>query len=157
MSTMPGKLIAYLTVVMQIGLTSCRNKVSPETGMDAPPPPGAENKAPIVAEFLYKDLGYKKGLITKDDIPFTGHAVQHHTNGKIKSRYEFIDGLLDGVIEEWYDNGNKSTYKLYKKGLREGITIYWDKNGQQTKQVLYRNDEEVEVRSSKPEAQKNIQ
>ena len=61
------------------------------------------------------------------------------------------------MIEEWYDNGNKSTYKLYKKGLREGITVYWDKNGQQTKQVLYRDDEEVEVRTSNPEAQKNIQ
>jgi len=142
---------------MLIGLTSCRNKVSPETGTDAPLPPGAENKAPVVAEFLYKDLGYKKGLITKDDTPFTGRAVQHHANGEIKSRYEFIDGLLDGVIEEWYDNGNKSTYKLYKKGLREGITIYWDENGQQTKQVLYRNDEEVEVRTSKPEARKDIQ
>ena len=154
---MPGKLIAYLTVVIQISLTSCRNKVSPETGTDTPPPPGAENKDPIVAEFLYKDLGYKKGLITKDDIPFTGRAVQHHPNGKIKSRYEFIDGLLDGVIEEWYDNGNKSTYKLYKKGLREGITVYWDKHGQQTKQVLYRNDEEVEVITGNPEAKKNIQ
>ena len=150
MSTKPGKILAYLTVVLQMAVTSCKNKVGAEKSADEARPPGAENKGPVVPEFLYKDLGYKKGLITKDELPFTGRAVQHHANGTIKSRYNFVDGKLDGVVEEWYENGKRSTYKLYKNGLREGITKYWDESGRPTKQVLYRNDEEVEVKTQEP-------
>ncbi len=150
MSTQPGKILAYLTVVLQMAATSCKNKVGTEKGVDEPRPPGAENKGPVIPDLLYKDLGYKKGLITKDDLPFTGRAVQHHADGTIKSRYNFVDGKLDGVVEEWYENGKRSTYKLYKNGLREGITKYWDEGGRPTKQVLYRNDEEVEVKTQEP-------
>lgn len=150
MSTKLGKLILHINLLLLLAATSCKNKVAPQPEIpERENPPGAENKGPAIPELLYKDLGYKKGLITKDDLPFTGRAVQHHADGKLKSRYNFVNGLLDGVIEEWYENGRKSTYKLYKAGLREGITRYWDESGKPTKQVLYRNDEEVEVKIEK--------
>ena len=107
-------------------------------------PPGSVINEKIPEEFPYKDLGYDKGLFTKEDTPFTGTAVQHHPNGKLKSRYQFVDGMLDGIIEEWWDNGQRSTYKQYKDNMRHGITTYWDENGVPTKQVLYKDDEEVE-------------
>ena len=108
------------------------------------PPPGAVIDEKIPDEFPYKDLGYDKGLFTKDGKGFTGAAVQHHANGKLKSRYQFVDGMLDGIIEEWWDNGQRSTYKQYKENMRHGITTYWDEKGVPTKQVLYKDDEEVE-------------
>ena len=46
-----------------------------------------------------------------------------------------------------YENGQRSTYKLYNKGMRHGITTYWDENGTPTKQVLYRDDEEIEEKT----------
>ena len=101
----------------------------------------------VVAEIKYDDLGYDKGLFTKDDKPFTGTSIRNHSNGKIGSRYQFVDGIFDGIIEEWYENGQRSAYKMYKEGMRHGITTYWDEKGKPTKQVLYENDEEVEVKT----------
>ena len=101
----------------------------------------------VVAEVKYDDLGYDKGLFTKDDKPFTGTSIRNHSNGKIGARYQFVDGIFDGVIEEWYENGQRSAYKMYKEGMRHGITTYWDEEGKPTKQVLYENDEEVEVKT----------
>ena len=150
MSTKLGKLIFHITILLQIAATSCKQKVALHSEIpEQQSPPGADNKGPVTPEFPYKDLGYKQGLITKEALPFTGRAVQHHASGTLKSRYNFVNGLLDGVVEEWYENGQKSTYKLYKEGLREGITKYWDESGKPTKQVLYRNDEEVEVKIEK--------
>ena len=101
----------------------------------------------VVAEIKYDDLGYDKGLFTKDDKPFTGTSIRNHSNGKIGARYQFVDGIFDGIIEEWYENGQRSAYKMYKEGMRHGITTYWDEKGKPTKQVLYENDEEVEVKT----------
>ena len=108
------------------------------------PPPGAVIDEKVPDEFPYKDLGYDKGIFTKDGKGFTGTAVQHHANGKLKSRYQFVDGMLDGIIEEWWENGQRSTYKQYKENMRHGITTYWDEKGVPTKQVLYEDDEEIE-------------
>lgn len=101
----------------------------------------------VVAEIKYDDLGYDKGLFTKDDKPFTGTSIRNHSNGKIGARYQFVNGIFDGIIEEWYENGQRSAYKMYKEGMRHGITTYWDEKGKPTKQVLYENDEEVEVKT----------
>ena len=121
---------------------SSKNETDKDTAKVAPPGAIIEDKAPD--EFPYKDLGYDKGLFTKDGKGFTGTAVQHHTDGKLKSRYQFVDGMLDGIIEEWWGNGQRSTYKQYKENMRHGITTYWDEKGVPTKQVLYKDDEEVE-------------
>ena len=122
--------------------SSAKNKTNKDTAKVAPPGAIIDEKA--ADEFPYKDLGYDKGLFTKDGKGFTGTAVQHHSDGKLKSRYQFVDGMLDGIIEEWWENGQRSTYKQYKENMRHGITTYWDEKGVPTKQVLYKDDEEVE-------------
>ncbi len=141
-------LLAPLAIVL-LGFTpSCKDRVTPSAaGTGEDPPPGAANNDPVIPEFAYKHLGYTKGIFTKDGIPFSGRAVQHYPDETLKSRYNFMDGLLDGLVEEWYENGQRSTYKLYKKGMRHGITTYWDENGTPTKQVLYRDDEEIEEKT----------
>ena len=122
--------------------SSAKNETNKDTAKVAPPGAIIDEKA--ADEFPYKDLGYDKGLFTKGGKGFTGTAVQHHSDGKLKSRYQFVDGMLDGIIEEWWENGQRSTYKQYKENMRHGITTYWDEKGVPTKQVLYKDDEEVE-------------
>ena len=100
-----------------------------------------------IKEVPYNELGYDKGLFTKDKKPFTGTSVLKHSNGKIGGRYQFVDGIYDGIVEEWYENGQRSAYKMYKDGMRHGITTYWDEEGKPTKQVLYTDDEETEVKT----------
>ena len=132
--------IAILSLLL-LTLNSCQKNQSDEIKNE-------NNEEPqVVAEIKYDDLGYDKGLFTKDDKPFTGTSIRNHSNGKIGSRYQFVDGIFDGIIEEWYENGQRSAYKMYKEGMRHGITTYWDEKGKPTKQVLYENDEEVEVKT----------
>ena len=66
----------------------------------------------VVAEVKYDDLGYDKGLFTKDEKPFTGTSIRNHSNGKIGARYQFVAGIFDGIIEEWYENGQRSAYTV---------------------------------------------
>ena len=52
---------------------------------------------------LRKDqLWYKLG----EDKPFSGAAVSHHPNGKMKSRTKIKEGAAYGLIEQWDANGS---------------------------------------------------
>ena len=146
----PEKLLTPIAIVLLSLVASCKDRAAPSSASAGDNPPGAKNEGPAIQEFLYKDLGYKKGIITKDDLPFSGCAIQHHADGTLKFRWNYVNGLLDGLVEEWYENAQRSTYKLYKKGMRHGITRYWDENGTPTKQVLYKNDKEIEEITETP-------
>ena len=99
----------------------------------------------VVAEVKYEDLGYDKGLFTKDDKPFTGTSIRNHSNGKIGARYQFVDGIFDGIIEEWYENhtliptSKKDTCK-YEKGMMISIS-----NNKCTYETLYPTFKEVYI------------
>ena len=134
---------AILSLLL-LTLNSCQKNQTEEIKNENTEKP---KETQVVAEVKYDDLGYDKGLFTKDDKPFTGTSIRNHSNGKIGARYQFVDGIFDGIIEEWYENGQRSAYKMYKEGMRHGITTYWDEKGNPTKQVLYENDEEVEVKT----------
>ena len=136
----------YLAILSSLLLTlnSCQKNQPEEIKSQNTEKP---QETQVVIEVKYDDLGYDKGLFTKDDKPFTGTSIRNHSNGKIGARYQFVDGIFDGIIEEWYENGQRSAYKMYKEGMRHGITTYWDETGKPTKQVLYENDEEVEVKT----------
>ena len=136
----------YLAILFSLLLTlnSCQKNQPEEIKSQNTEKP---QETQVVIEVKYDDLGYDKGLFTKDDKPFTGTSIRNHSNGKIGARYQFVDGIFDGIIEEWYENGQRSAYKMYKEGMRHGITTYWDEKGKPTKQVLYENDEEVEVKT----------
>jgi hypothetical protein len=149
---MPKKLTAlcHLIIVPAIALlaTSCKDEPGSSGRAEKLPPPGAANDGPVAVEYDYNELEYDDGLIMKDDAPFTGRAILHHSGGKtIKGRFNYVDGLYDGMIEEWYENGQRSALKHFKAGKQHGITNYWDENGVATKMVLYENDVELEVKT----------
>ncbi len=140
-------LAAALAAAVALPCNSCKRDDGATEAGGLNPPPGAANDGPVVEEVAYKDLGYDDGLITKDGKPFTGRAVRHYPDGKLWSRYSYKEGLYDGIIEEWYENGERSALKHFKDGKQHGITHYWDeKTGEMTKMVLYENDEEIEVK-----------
>lgn len=144
MATRQKTLLWIISAVIIVGSTSCKEQVSKKRALKPAPIPGAVNDGPNPKEVAYADLDYDKGIFTKDDVGFTGFAIQHHSNGNLKSRYQFVNGMFDGVIEEWWENGQRSTYKMYKENMRHGITTYWDEKGKPTKQVIYKDDEEIE-------------
>jgi antitoxin component YwqK of YwqJK toxin-antitoxin module len=133
-------------------LTACQKQQSsntseaPELTDESVTTSATDSIKETLEEVPYNELGYDKGLFMKDKKLFTGTSVLKHSNGKIGGRYQFVDGIYDGIVEEWYENGQRSAYKMYKDGMRHGITTYWDEEGKPTKQVLYKDDEETEVK-----------
>ena len=128
------KYLRYLLIFAVSCIASCS------------PPGSGGSSAPAVAEAAlmepvdYRILGYKEGLFTLAQKPFTGLSEERYKNGTRKSRYGFKDGRHHGLVEEWYENGNKKTLTHYQDGKHEGENRYWNSDG--TPQVLkiWKND-----------------
>jgi antitoxin component YwqK of YwqJK toxin-antitoxin module len=61
---------------------------------------------------------------------FTGFAIEHHQNGTLKSRSMIIDGLLQGLSEGWFTNGQKQLTEHFLQGVSHGQRLKWYADGQ---------------------------
>ena len=72
-----------------------------------------------------------------------------HSNGKKEFDYNYKDGLEDGVITYWFENGKKRVeinFKkveegTYKDGKLDGLRTYWDENGKKYSERNYKDGE----------------
>lgn len=103
--------------------------------------------------------------ITKEDsAPFTGKLVEFNKNSEIKSVKNFKNGLYDGKMYFYFDNGNllkileysqgvqtgeeiefysdgiSKTVKNYKNGLLNGVSYEYDPTGVLTSVTNYTNN-----------------
>ncbi len=83
-------------------------------------------------EFTNKSLPFdefrqKKGLqyLRSGDYPYTGYYVQVDGKDMIRSLRHFKDGLLEGPIASWRENGMKFYQGFYDKGKKHGVHQYW--------------------------------
>tara|TARA_B100000315_G_scaffold242395_1_gene264513 strand:- start:45 stop:350 length:306 start_codon:yes stop_codon:yes gene_type:complete len=53
------------------------------------------------------------------------------------------DGKWDGLITEWYENGQKSYEATYKDGEQDGLATWWYENGQKEYEGTYKNESQV--------------
>lgn len=58
-----------------------------------------------------------------------GTYTEFYTNGKVKARIMYEDGLRHGETVFFYDNGNIKMQSKYKKGKRSGKSTVYDQNG----------------------------
>ena len=72
--------------------------------------------------------------------PFTGTSVYDgHLEGTNSYRHDYKEGLLDGMIEVFYDNGQISVSSDYRKGLNHGPRVTYHENGQLETKVNYKD------------------
>jgi hypothetical protein len=60
---------------------------------------------------------------------FSGWLVEHHADGTPRSRSRIVDGLLDGVSEGWYTNGQIQVREHFSRGVADGLRVKWHVNG----------------------------
>ena len=165
MNTIAPSALALFAGISIAFCPACKrapNSSSPDTnsgGGGGELAPGAKNEGPVVETYDYSsdEFNYERdGTITRNGKAFTGRATLKHSDGEtLKSALSFKDGLYDGDIIEYYENGQRSSFKQYKAGKRHGITTYWDESGTPTRQVLYEDDiEKQEI--TDPEQLKKI-
>jgi len=61
--------------------------------------------------------------------PFTGWLVEFYQPGSLRSRSVVSNGLLNGVSEGWYTNGQIQVREHFKDGISHGWRQKWHENG----------------------------
>jgi len=70
---------------------------------------------------------------------FTGIELNHHTNGVLKLRLPFTNGVPHGRRIMWHPNSQKESEGDFKAGARSGLWNSWFPNGKQDKQGTFVN------------------
>jgi antitoxin component YwqK of YwqJK toxin-antitoxin module len=67
--------------------------------------------------------------------PFTGIMVDRSPDGSPLLRCEISNGLLNGVCEGWYTNGQMQVREHFKNGVSHGLREKWHENGARLSQA----------------------
>ncbi|EGK41243.1 sel1 repeat family protein, partial [Shigella flexneri K-304] len=68
-----------------------------------------------------------------------GLVKQWYKNGNLAKSQNYKHDILDGNSEEWYENGIPESLYPYKNGKTDGIAKSWNKYGKLTYSIEYKN------------------
>ena len=94
--------------------------------------------SPLVEGVPYQDDTY---LYQKNDYKAYDKKEEYDFSHFPRFFGTFKDGELDGLVTEWYRNGQKKSEETYKDGKEiEGTEWHYYENGQKKEEVTYRID-----------------
>jgi uncharacterized protein len=64
-------------------------------------------------------------------------AAGEWRDGRLERETHFVDGLPDGVLRLWFENGSLREESWYQAGERHGTSREWHSNGQGYKDAAY--------------------
>ena len=68
-----------------------------------------------------------------------GLVEEFHPNGQQKVRIHYQEGKITGTLETWFDNGQPERKEFYKSGVLDGESFSWNKNGQICSKLFHLN------------------
>jgi antitoxin component YwqK of YwqJK toxin-antitoxin module len=60
----------------------------------------------------------------------TGQVIKYHNNKVLAMKCDYVKGVQDGTLIEWFASGHKKLHAEYKMGVKHGIYTKWYPNGQ---------------------------
>lgn len=81
---------------------------------------------------LRDGVWYRTGQAT----PFSGVIVDHYESGARKWRCEVVQGLVHGVTEGWFTNGQLQVTEHFSAGVSSGLRTKWHPNGRKLSEVM---------------------
>ena len=83
-------------------------------------------------EVTSERLVVRNGIVyeVNSTTPFTGTSVHNSEEWSLFLRYDYKDGLQDGLSESFYENGQILLRSYYRKGVEHGLTESFHENGQ---------------------------
>jgi antitoxin component YwqK of YwqJK toxin-antitoxin module len=75
----------------------------------------------------FDEFRQKNGIqyLRSDEYPYSGYYIQEDENKKIRSLRYFKEGLLDGPVVSWRENGLRFHQGFYQKGKKHGLFEFW--------------------------------
>jgi antitoxin component YwqK of YwqJK toxin-antitoxin module len=64
-----------------------------------------------------------------DSNVFSGAMVERYPDGTLRSRSTVLDGLLDGLSEGWFTNGQLQVTEHFQRGISHGRRTKWHRGG----------------------------
>jgi antitoxin component YwqK of YwqJK toxin-antitoxin module len=86
-----------------------------------------------------QDIKEIDGVYYKGGTPYTGHYTANHDNGKFRIQMNLIDGLKDGEVKVYFENGELNEVRSYKKNSMDGTWLTFNKNKIKIAEAHYLN------------------
>ena len=82
-------------------------------------------------EVLRSELTLRDGRLyrTGDSNAFSGVMIERYSGGALQSRSIVLEGVLDGVSEGWFTNGQLQVTENFNRGVSQGLRTKWYPNG----------------------------
>lgn len=77
----------------------------------------------------YDDLELDDQFALNDGKPFTGTVFSRHPDGSLESQGSYVEGLPEGVQEEWYPGGQIARRWIALRGQGSSEAWSWYTNG----------------------------
>ena len=84
---------------------------------------------------------------TVKDREADGLVTEWYENGQKSSERTSKDGKENGLWTEWYENGQKEEEGTWKDGERDGLHTRWSPNGKESSEVLYNDGKQDGLRT----------
>lgn len=94
--------------------------------------------APLaLVELLRSDLTLIDGRLCRvaTSNAFTGLLVERHPDGTLRSRTQVMNGLLNGLSEGWYTNGQRQVTEYFTNGVSHGLRVKWHPAGRKASEA----------------------
>ena len=117
-----------------------------------------------------QDLTKKDGVFfNQDGDKYTGIYNTYFTSGEVEAKYHIEDGLLDGEVVffhqdgavketgayasgekdgtwmQWNTEGIKTAQAEYVEGIKDGVWIVWDDQGNKRYHMVYQEGDKIDV------------
>lgn len=90
-----------------------------------------DKKRPLPVE-LERDrsgLQLRENKLFDGELPFTGTVIERYPDGVLRSRSSVSNGLLQGLSQGWYTNGQLQVTEHFVAGVSHGLRSKWYPDG----------------------------
>src|SRR5262245_24467139 len=75
------------------------------------------------------ELRENRWYVVGQNVPYTGLVLETYEAGTLKSRSTISNGLLEGLSEGWYTNGQRQVAEQFRAGVSHGRRTKWHRDG----------------------------
>ena len=93
----------------------------------------------LEGEFIFRISGEYKSSKAKSNRSDNGILREWYDNGQKKNETTYIYGEKKGLMTQWYENGQKKFEGTYKDRKEDGLWTQWYENGQKRKGVTFKD------------------
>jgi antitoxin component YwqK of YwqJK toxin-antitoxin module len=93
----------------------------------------------IVFSAYSQDIKEVDGVYYTSSVPYTGKYTSHFENGKTKIEMNLIDGLKDGVVKVYFEDGELNEIRSYKRNVMNGDWFTYNENKIKVAEAHYLN------------------